>query len=270
MLAEMYKRREKLGYVFLVFILLTSVGWLIVQTPKTEREWWEMLFLLFPIGLVISIIFINRSHYHGVKDVEIPNSEKRFWELKDVVIKRDAAIIPRLLLFEKSGEFVGSVQIAKVAWWMVPLLLRGTSLLALFPIKYEFVTHDGKTQLSFQKKGWLRQVKLTIFNSENHKLGSYIQEELKSLISIKGMLYNESEEPILAIKASGFSGSFSWDDQQGRQWAYFYNGIFPHEYTHLFKDAHNDIVKLSNDISSEDKTRLLAVIGYLFFIHIKQ
>lgn len=268
MIAEMYKNREKLAYVFLAGTVLVSVGWLIFLTPETEQQWWEMLFFLFPLSLIISIIFISRSHYEKVKDIEIPHSQKGLLELKDVVIKKDAAFVPRLLLFEKNGVFIGSVEMMNLKWWMYPLLLRGASLLALFPMTYEFISHDGNTELSFKKTGWLKQTKLEIFNAENQKLGTYIQEELKALINIKGQLYNEREELILPIQASGFSGSFSWNDQQERRWAYFYNGMFPHEYTHLFRDIHNDIVELSDDITEEDKVRLLAVIGYLFFTRI--
>ncbi|HLR52141.1 MAG TPA: hypothetical protein VK072_04625 [Candidatus Avamphibacillus sp.] len=63
MIAEMYKRREKLGYVFLGFVILIIVGWLLLQTPETTGEWLEMLFFLLPLGLVFAIIMISRSHY---------------------------------------------------------------------------------------------------------------------------------------------------------------------------------------------------------------
>ncbi|MGX7596742.1 hypothetical protein ACWNS2_16165 [Planococcus plakortidis] len=269
MLAEMYKKREKLAYVFLAVTVLVAAGWLIFQTPESSREWWELLFFLLPIGLSISIIAISRSHYHKVKDIEIPHSGKQLLELKELVIKKDAAFVPRLLLFEKSGGFVGNVEMTSIKWWMYPLLLRDASLLTLFPMTYRFLGDDGKTQLSFRKTRWLKQSKLEIFSAENNMLGTYIQEELKAIINIKGKLYNERQELILPIQASGFSGSFSWNDQQERRWAYFYNGMFPHEYTHLFRDMQNDIVELSGDISEEDKIRLLAVIGYLFFTRIK-
>lgn len=39
MLAEMYKKREKLAYVFLTVTLLVAGGWLIFQTPDSNREW---------------------------------------------------------------------------------------------------------------------------------------------------------------------------------------------------------------------------------------
>lgn len=111
---------------------------------------------------------------------------------------------------------------------------------------------------------------LTIFEQENKEIGTYIQEELKALFHIKGELFKEKEEPILSIKASGFSGDFSWKDEDGKQWAYFFNGKFPHENTDIFRDTHNDIVELSDKLSKQDKTRLLAVIGYLFMARIKQ
>lgn len=265
----MYKRREKLGYVFLGFVILIIIVWSLFQTPETTREWLEMLFFLVPIGLIISIILISRSQYNKVKDVQIPNSEQQLLNLNHVVIKKDAALIPRLLLFEKDGKFIGMIKPLKIPWWMYPFLIFNTSFMILFPLTYVFITHDGEAQFGFQKKGWLKQVKLTIFEQENKIIGTYIQEELKALFHIKGELFNEKGEPILSIKASGFSGNFSWKDEDGKQWAYFFNGKFPHEYTDIFRDTHNDIVELSDKLSKQDKTRILAVIGYLFMTRMK-
>jgi len=190
--------------------------------------------------------------------------------LNHVVIKMDAALIPRLLLFEKDGRYIGMVKPLKIPWWMYPFITFNTSSMTFFPLTYGFISHDDEIQFTFRKKGWLKQVELTIFDQDNHIIGTYIQEELKALFHVKGELVNEKGEPILSIKASGFSGDFSWKDDQGNQWAYFYNGKFPHEYTDIFMDKHNDIVALSDKLFKQDKTRLLAVIGYLFMDRIKQ
>ena len=191
-------------------------------------------------------------------------------DLNHVVIKKDVGFTPRLLLFEKDGKFIGMVKPLKIPWWMFPFRIFNKSMLELFSLTYGFISHDGETQFTFRKKGWLKQVKLTIFDQENKEIGTYIQEELKALFHIKGKLFNEKEEQILSIKASGFSGDFSWDDEEGNQWAYFYNGKFPHEYTDIFRDTHNDIVELSDNLSNLNKIRLLAVIGYLFMARVKQ
>lgn len=270
MLAEMYKKREKLAYLFLVGTLVMALVFFFATTPETSTEWIELLPLLFPIGLSITVALISRAHYKKVKDIQIPQSEKQLLDLKDIVIKKDAALIPRLLLFEKSGQYVGSVEIAKTSWWVYPFLFFASSLISLFPMNYQLVSNEGASQITFRKTGWLKQSKIEIFNSSQEKIGTYIQEELKALFNIKGILYDEKEEELLSIKASGFSGSFSWNDQQGRRLAYFYNGMFPHEYTHLFRDTHNDIVELAEDTADKDKLRLLAVIGFIFFTRIKQ
>lgn len=55
---------------------------------------------------------------------------------------------------------------------------------------------------------------------------------------------------------------------ENEQWAYFYHGRFPHEYTKIFRDVDNDIVEVSNTLSEEDKVRLLAVISFLFIARI--
>lgn len=265
----MYKRREKVGYFLLGFIILVIVGLSLFQTPETTEEWIDMLFFLFLAVFVLIIIIISRSQYNKVKDFQIPNSEQQLLNLNHVVIKMDVALIPRRLLFENDGKFIGVVKPMGISWWMYPFLILDSSFILFLPLTYGFITHDGKTQFTFQKKGWFKQVKLTIFDQENREIGTYIQEELKASLHIKGKLLNEKEEEILSIKASGIYGDFRWDDEVGNQWAYFYNGKFPHEYTNIFRDTHNDIIELSDKLSKQDKIRLLAVIGYVFMERVK-
>lgn len=269
MLAEMYKRREKHSRLLLIFTVAVMGGFVILKTPETSGEWWELMIFLFPIGLILSILFISRQQYNKVKDIPIPESDKALLDLKEVVIQKDAALHPKLLLFEPSGELIAEVKPLDVVWWMRPLLAVDPVFVTIFPMTYGFFSQTGERLITFRKKGWLKQTELTIFEGEQRKIGTYIQEELKALIHVKGELFDEQGNSLLAIKASGFSGNFSWNDAQGKQWAYFYNGIFPHEYTELFQDSHNHIVKLSDEISADDKIRLLAVIGYLFMMRIK-
>lgn len=259
-----------MGYFFLGFIILIILLWLIFQTPATSREWLEMLFFLIPLGLIFSIIMKSRSHYKKVKDVEIPNSKQDLLETNHAVIKKDVSFTPGLLIFEKNGNFIGAVKPLDIPWWIYPFQIFYEALLEFLPLTYGFISNKGETLFTFRKNGWLKQTKLTIFNQEKKDIGIYIQEELKSLFQIKGKLFNEQGEPLLSIQASGFSGSFSWDDEKGNQWAYFYNGKFPHEYTNIFRDIQNDIVELSDNLSKEDKMRLLAIIGYLFMARVKQ
>ncbi|QVY63327.1 hypothetical protein [Cytobacillus gottheilii] len=270
MISDLYKRREKLGYVILFLLLLVFIGWLIFQTPETQREWLELAFFLLPLGFAVSIIMISRSHYNKVKEVNIPNSQRRITELNHVVIKKDAGIIPRLLLFEKNGEFIGMLKPINTPWWLYPLYLFSEEATLIFTQSYGFESSDGKTLFTFNKRGWLKQVKLSIYDPNNIKLGTYIQEELKALFNIKGKIINEKNENVLVIEASGFSGDFKWYDVEGKQWARFYNGLFPHEYTKIFRDSQNDIVELSDQLEEKDKIRLLSVIGYLFMTRIKQ
>lgn len=269
MLAEMYKRREKHSKIFLVFTLVVMGGFVILQPPETSAEWWELLFFLFPIGLVLTIMYISREQYNKVKDIHIPESEKDLLGLTEVVIQKEAAFVPQLLLFEPTGELAAVIKPLDITWWKRLLLLVDKEVISLIPMTYGVFSQDGARLITFRKNGWLKQVKLTIFEGEEREIGTYIQEELKSLVHVKGELFDEEGNLLLAIKASGFSGNFSWKDEQDRQWAYFYNGIFPHEYTELFRDWHNHIVKVSDEISEDDKTRLLAVIGYLFMARIK-
>lgn len=85
----MYKRREKFSWLFLLFTLAAAAGFVAIQPPATERERWELLFFLFPIGFVLSIMFISRQQYNKVKDIEIPESQKQLLELNEIVVKKD-------------------------------------------------------------------------------------------------------------------------------------------------------------------------------------
>jgi len=269
LIAEMYKRREKAGYVFLGIVVFFLLGWIVFQTPETVGGWFEMLVFLIPLGLVLSIIGISRSQYNKVKNFNIPDSLQQLTDLDHLVIKKDVAFIPRLLLFEKEGNFVGVIKPIHISWWKYPFFIFH-ELAALLPLTYAFISSDRNVQFTFRKKGWLKQIKLSIFSQENKQIGTYLQEELKALFHIKGQLLNEKDEPVLTIQASGFSGDFQWKDEMGKTWAYFYNDRFPFEYTKIFRDTYNDLVKLSDSIPKQEKTLLLAVIGYLFVARIKQ
>lgn len=63
---------------------------------------------------------------------------------------------------------------------------------------------------------------------------------------------------------SGFSGDFNLVDEEGRCWADFYNGRFPHEYTELFRDIDNDIVGLSGQLREDEKQLVIGAVGFLF------
>ena len=88
--------------------------------------------LLFPLGFLFAIIISNQSHFNKVQDIGIPNSQQQMIDLNHVVIKKDAGFIPRLLLFEKNGEFIGMVKPIKIPWWMYPFCMFNESILELF------------------------------------------------------------------------------------------------------------------------------------------
>lgn len=270
MIAEMYKRREKMAWIFLAGTVVIILLWIFLQPPETSGEWFELLAFLFPIGFVVAVILLSRFQYNKVKDIVIPNFEETIHSTNHIVIKKDAALLSRLLLFQQDGRFIGIVKPVQITWWKYILLAMNKTFMGILPLKFALVTHDNQTILSFDKKGWFKQVEIMIYNEENENIGRYIQHEWKSLFQIKGELVSEEDQPILDIKASGFSGDFKWKDEEGKQWAYFYNGKFPHEYTHLFRDSHNDIVELSTSISEKDKLRLLAVISYLFIARLEK
>lgn len=105
---------------------------------------------------------------------------------------------------------------------------------------------------------------VTVKNVHGRKLGEYVQEDWKSLVNIKGVLRDADDKLILPVKVKAFSCDFTLTDSEGRQWARFYNGYFPHEYTNIFRDVYNDIVELSDNLSKHHKMLLIAMIGFLF------
>lgn len=265
MIAEMYKRRENMAWIFLVGTLVIVTAWGIFRTPKTTMEWIDFSIFLLPILFTIALIILSRHQYHKVRDVSIPLFTESLHSVNHMVIKKDVSFLPRLLLFQKDGRFVGTVRPIDLTWWKTSLLLLNMTFVTILPLRFAIHTHDGKTIGTFEKRGWLRTSELKIFDQQHQPIGRYVQDEWKHLVHVRGQLFNEDNEVLLDIAASGFSGDFKWFDAEGKQLAYFFNGKFPHEYTHLFRDSHNDIVELAPDLSDDDKIRLLSVISFLFF-----
>ncbi|MFC7320601.1 hypothetical protein [Halobacillus campisalis] len=263
MIAEMYKRREKLAYIYLTIILLVFGGYITWNIPANRSEWLETLFFLGPVLLIIFIAVSSRNHYNKVKDLSIPHSKKPIIDLDHIVLKQDSSAITRLLAFENSGELIGKYQPAQLPKWLFPIAVFKSSLLTLFPFKTSFVSSDGNTLFTFERKGF-KKSSITVYDQKDEVLGVYQQEEFKGLFHIKGELKDENDQSILPVKVSGTSGDFTLKDHANRRWAYFYNGRFPHEYTKIFRDTDNDIVEISNAITLKEKKLLLALIGYLF------
>ncbi|MCA1011346.1 hypothetical protein [Halobacillus halophilus] len=263
MIADMYKRREKLAYSLTGVLILVMAGYLLLNRPETSQEWLEAAVLLVPVIFMVMIAASSRHKYNKVKDLSIPESSGSLLEADHVVWKADSGKLPRLLAFEKNGAYFGMLKTEKLPWWLYPLVFYRKSFLSLAPSTYSFYTKDGDKLFSFTRNGF-KETKVTIFNQEGHHAGTYIQEEFKSLFQVKGEIMDEDEQRVLSVKASGTTGDFSLSDEEGHRWAHFYNGRFPHEYTELFRDVDNDIVELSNELSWKNKQLLLAVVSFLF------
>ncbi|MDX8045835.1 hypothetical protein SH601_07505 [Gracilibacillus sp. S3-1-1] len=263
MIAEMYKRRERLALIIFFLTLIISGLFLLFNMPNTMNEWFEFSSILLLLLFMITIAGISRSKYEKVKDVAFPFSEQTLESMDHIVLKKDATFIPRLLVFEKTGEFLGTFQLTGLSWWQYPLLLN-EAFLSLLPIKMSFVTYQGDKVLTFKRRGIIKQTFLDVYDENDQFIGQYHQEELKSIFTIKGKLLDQNGQLILPVKASGAYGDFDICDQENHRWAYFYNGRFPHEYTAVFKELDNDIIELSNQIDSEKKKLLLAMIAYMF------
>lgn len=264
MIAQMYKRRERMAWIFLSGTLLVVGLWGYFQFPETSREWLDFSVFLLPISFCVAVILVSRFQYKKVKDISVPLFTETLQSINHIVIKKDVAFLPRLFLFQKNGQFIGTVKPYEIPLWKTVLLVLNRSFISILPLRFGILHHNGQLLGLYEKKGWIRRVHMMIFNQERQPIGQYIQHEWKHLLHVRGELFTEQDELLLEIAASGFLGDFKWLDAEGKQIAYFYNGKFPHEYTHLFRDSHNDIVELSPDLSVENKIRLISVISFLF------
>lgn len=263
MIAEMYKRREKLAYIAFIALVLIGTGFVFYTSPSSTEEWLESAALFLPALMMAGIAIASRIKYHKVKDVAIPVSNANIVNLNHIVIKKDAAWLPKLLVFEKSGAFIGTFQIKRIPWWAYLVIFYQSSLITFLPIQMVFTSNKGEVVFSCRRKGFKRSVVEILAPGDEH-IGSYIQEEFKSLVNIKGELRDRDGDLLMNVKSSGFTGDFTLNDRDGHLWARFYNGIFPHEYTTIFRDVYNDIVEMSDRLSEKHKILLLGMVGYLF------
>ncbi|MEK5270004.1 hypothetical protein NSR00_04000 [Aeribacillus sp. FSL K6-8394] len=264
MIATMYKRRMNAAFALSSIVMLIGISVFFIDRPDSLQNWLN----LSSIGIVGLFLFFtgvsNQIKYNKVKDIQIHESKASLLELDHLVLKKDLGFFPRLLLFEKSGHFVGTIKPIRIAFIFYPmsLLLRDSLIMAL-PITYGVFSNKGNVLFTFKRKGMKKSI-VTVKNVHGRKLGEYVQEDWKSLVNIKGELRDADDKLILPVKVKAFSGDFTLTDSEGRQWARFYNGYFPHEYTNIFRDVYNDIVELSDNLSKHHKMLLIAMIGFLF------
>lgn len=66
-----------------------------------------------------------------MKDIQIHESKASLLELDHLVLKKDLGFFPRLLLFEKSGHFVGTIKPIRIPFIFYPmsLLLRDSLIM---------------------------------------------------------------------------------------------------------------------------------------------
>ncbi|SHM40260.1 hypothetical protein [Gracilibacillus kekensis] len=263
MIASLYKRREKLAYIILLVLFVVISSFIIFDTPSTINEWLEVLLALFPCAFILVLAVLSRHKYNQLKDSEIPYSELSLVDLHHLVLKNDARVLPQLLFIEKQGNYVGTLKTIYLPWWYYPVAAFSNVMLSLLPVTMGFYTHDGELLFYFKRKG-VKVTRLFIYDHNNHFLGSYVQNDFKNVINTKGKLFDEEDKLLLKIKVSGMSGDFDLRDDNNHRWAYFYNGKFPHEYTHVFNELNNDMVEISKELTIEEKMLLLSIIGYIF------
>lgn len=176
MIAEMYKRRVTMSYTLIGLVAFVIVGYAYVEPPKTTADWGEFAVFLIPVVMLVTIAVLNRRHYNKIVSVDIPKSARSIFDLDHLVMKKDAAFFPRLLCFEKDGNYVGSLEPINIPWYVYPFGFFYSSLVVHFPLTYAFIDNQENTLFTFKQKGFKRTL-LTIFNQHDHKMGYYKQEE---------------------------------------------------------------------------------------------
>jgi hypothetical protein len=263
MIASMYKRREKVACIVFLSLVMFGGGFIAIMRPDTAEQWMESVLIIVPALMMLGMAIASRRSYNKVKDAKIPESNADITGLNHIVIKKDAAWLPKLLVFEKTGSFIGTVHLKKVPWWAYPVILYKTISITFFPIEMVFTSSKGEVVFSCIRKGFKQSV-VEIFGPGGEPAGTYIQEEFKSLVHIKGELRDNEGETLLKVKSSGFTGDFTLYDGDSLLWAHFYNGRFPHEYTTIFRDVYNDMVEMSDRLSEQHKILLLGMVSYMF------
>ncbi|WP_091664191.1 hypothetical protein [Alteribacillus iranensis] len=264
MIASMYDRRAKAAWLVTAVIFLITVIILLIDWPDSSNDWGTIASIGF-VGLAMAgVAMSSRSKYNEVKDIHIPETAKSIMELDHLVLKKDVGFFPRLLLFEKQGHYVGTVKPLHIPFFLYPVsfLLRD-SLIMMIPLRYGVFSYDGTLLFTLKRTG-MKDSRVHIYDPNGENIGVYVQEDFRSVTKVKGRLKDEEGQVILPVEMKGFSGDFSLFDEDGEQWAHFYNGYFPHTYTTLFRDMDNDIVDIKEDLSQKNKTLLLAMICYVF------
>jgi hypothetical protein len=263
MIADMYKRREKLAYIACLTLVTIGAGFLFYTGPDTVEQWMEGAAFLLPALMMLGVGIGSRTKYNKVKGISIPRSYRNIMEIDHIIIKKDASWMPKLLVFEKGGSFLGTFHLTNVPWWARMFILFRSSSFTLLPVEMAFTSNSGEAVFTFRRRGF-KQSLVEICNSDGKFVGTYIQEEIKSVFTIKGELKDREGKSLLKVKSSGFTGDFTLYDGDGLLWARFYNGRFPHEHTEIFRDVYNDMVEMSDRLPGDQKTLLLGMVGYLF------
>jgi hypothetical protein len=200
MIASMYKRREKVACIVFLSLVMFGGGFIAIMRPDTAEQWMESVLIIVPALMMLGMAIASRRSYNKVKDAKIPESNADITGLNHIVIKKDAAWLPKLLVFEKTGSFIGTVHLKKVPWWAYPVILYKTSSITFFPIEMVFTSSKGEVVFSCIRKGFKQSV-VEIFGPGGEPAGTYIQEEFKSLVHIKGELRDNEGETLLKVKA---------------------------------------------------------------------
>ncbi|MCP3027205.1 hypothetical protein [Halobacillus sp. A5] len=263
MIAELYKRRMKGSLVLSIIIGVTAIAVGILAPPLSGEDWFSLSSISALSLFMLGASAASRRKYHQLLKLDIPESEESLIHLDHLVIKQDSGLLPKLMLFLKSGASVGYVKAVSVPFWAYPLSIFIRNGVTFLPLTFAMYSSRGEQKFRLKRKG-IRQSIVTVEDHNGEVLGTYVQNDFKSLMTMKGKIYDRDNKLLLPVLIKGASGDFTLRDEEGRQWAHFYNGYFPHEYTKIFSDIDNDIVDINNQLENEEKHLLIAVICFLF------
>ncbi|WP_018924339.1 hypothetical protein [Salsuginibacillus kocurii] len=265
MLQSMYQRRRNVSLILTGILLLISLI-IFSFTPFNSADDW-FAFVYMGIGLLLCLGTASISN-HKLKQVQghnLPESDASLFEANHIVIKKDVGLFPRLLLFQKNGAYAGVIKPLHIPWYCYPfgILLKESAI--YLPITYGVYNSKDEIVMHLHIRGFLKaKSNVQITNAAKEHIGDYTQFDFQNLVNIRGELTKPDGDLVLAIQTKGFMGDFRLIDDNGVTWAHFYNGYFPHNYTHLFRDIDNSIVDLNLHLAERQKKLLLGFIAFSF------
>lgn len=265
MLAKLYKRRLKTVLISAVILFLGIPIVYIVNRPTSFEDW----LLLFSIGflfvLIVLLVPCMQKNYMLAKAIPLVPSPTSISKLNHFMLYKDIRLLPRLLLFEHDGTFIGSVKPVRFSFLCYPLalVLSDSLLVRVLPITFGLYDNEYQTHLTFTIKK-TKTLSMKIIDANGDTLGWYVQDFPKKVAKIKGYLKDENGYTLLTVNIEDFTSHFQLFDDKGKQWVRYFKGYFYRNDTNILQQTHQDVITIAHDLEPKYKKLVIAMISYLF------